>query len=309
MAVRDRIGRWARLALMRALAVALVLAPLAACDAVEYLRGGLFRHVDKPVPGAEQDYPNLASVPDKPTAITPKPERVKLEQKLAADAKSAAGTAPGSGSAGGGTATTPQAGSGAETKAATASVPAAPPPLPPGFLSGQQPTKLPEPSAPPARAAATTPAPSPVPSVAPKAGAPEAADRARLPRGGPAFGALGTPRKVAIVLFAEGSAQLDPAQIDKLRPIVQQLHRRGGTLQVVGYASRDAEVGEDAADKMANFNLSLDRANAVAGALMRLGAGASEVIVSAEGDSAPVEAIAGATGSAANQRADIYLER
>ena len=75
---------------------------------------------------------------------------------------------------------------------------------------------------------------------------------------------------------------------------------------MVGYASRQA-AGDTAEGKIANFNLSLDRANAVARALMRLGAKPSEVMVTAEGEGAPPIAIAGLSGAAADQRAEVFL--
>jgi outer membrane protein OmpA-like peptidoglycan-associated protein len=264
---REAFGRRA----LAAAAALLALASLAACDQLGDPREGLFRHVDKPVPGTEQPYPNLASVPDKP-AVTPEKERAAIRQQLSRDVKG--GSAP------------------PLDPGATPTIPAAPPPLPQSFLSAREPTKLAGP--PPAELGA--------------AAAAQGAGAATLPASGPSFGALGSPRKVAVVLFDAGSSQLDPAQLGRLRPIVRELHDHGGTLQVVGHAARAEDGGEGGARKLAAFDLSLDRANAVARALIEVGAKSSEVIVSAEGDSASAPSAGGVSGPAADRRADVYLE-
>lgn len=263
-----RVVRSRALLAVGRLVLAAMMAALGACSTLADLdpRPGLIPHVDQPVPGADQPYPNLASVPNAPPPTTPKATRVELQQKLAADT----------------TATTFQPDTGAAPP-----VPAPPAPLPQSFITAQQPVQLP-PTA---------------PSSAGGAGTKAAAAAA------PALGALGPPERLAIVLFAEGSSQIDPAQVAKLRPVLRLLRERGGALEIVGHASRAAGAGGSAEDKIANFNLSLDRANAVARALMGLGVRPAELIVSAEGDSAPVAAVAGLSGAAANQRADIYLER
>ena len=252
------------------LALVAAVAALGACSTLEELdpRGGLIPHTDQPVPGTDQPYPNLASVPNGPPPTTPKATRVELQQKLAADTQ----------------ATTYR-----PDTAASPPVPAPPAPLPQGFITAEQPVQL----------------PAMVPSA--PAAAEVGAAEARQPAAAPAFGTLGTAQRLAIVLFREGSSAIDPAQMAKLKPVVQLLDERGGTLQIVGYASRQAAAGDAAEDKIANFNLSLDRANAVASALMRLGAEPSDLIVSAEGDNAPVAAVAGLSRASANQRADIYI--
>lgn len=284
-----------RLALVAAVAL------VGACSTLEDLdpRGGLIPHTDQPVPGGDQPYPNLASVPNGPPTTTPKATRIELQQKLAADTK----------------ATNDQSDS-----AAPPQVPAPPAALPKSFIAAQQPVKLPATAASIAADAGATTAASggpqgSAPTDAPSPAAPSA--DAGQSRAAPAVGAApGYSREIAegaaegrlaIVLFAEGSSEIDPAQLAKLRPVVRLLRRQGGAVQVVGYASRQA-ANDTAEGKIANFNLSLDRANAVARALMRLGAKPSEVIVSAEGERAPPLTGAGSS-AAADQRADVFLAR
>jgi len=275
------------------LALGAAMAALGACSTLEDLdpRSGMIPHTDQPVPGADQPYPNLASVPNAPQPSTPKAKRIELQQKLAADTKT--------------TTYQPDA-------AAAPAIPAAPAPLPKGFITAEQPVRLPAAAAPAEAggdaAAAGTPAAHPRAPGSAEAStqAQRSVDPLRLRQGESGVGAAS--RRLAVVLFAEGSSEIDPAQVAKLRPVVLQLRRQGGAVQVVGYASRQA-AGDTAEGKIANFNLSLDRANAVARALMRLGAKPSEVMVTAEGEEAPPIAIAGLSGAAADQRADVFLAR
>lgn len=280
---------------------------LAACTSFKDLdpRDSLMKHVGQAIPGTDQPYPNLASVPDGAPNATPKGTRVELQKKLAADNK----------------ATSYQ-----PDKASAPPMPAAPAALPQGFLTTEQPMLLPgsvpqaqqsQSAVPKGPAGSKEPTP-PQLAAAPRSAAARSAPAlgletgpettAGLPAGRPAFGALGRPRRLAVVLFDGGSSAIDANQVARLKPLVDALRRQGGALQVVGYAA-SADVGQEAARaKLDNLNLSLDRANAVARALQGLGVQSTELIVSAEGDNAPAAAIGGVRGGAANERADIYIE-
>jgi flagellar motor protein MotB len=59
---------------------------------------------------------------------------------------------------------------------------------------------------------------------------------------------------------------------------------------------------------MANFSISLDRANAVAREILRLGVDPSAVSVSAVSDNQPVGGPAMPNSAAANRRAEILFE-
>ena len=224
-------------------------------------RKGLVREVAGAIPGTDQPYPNLASVPTSVPAASPKSARVELEKKLEADNKA--------------TTYTPD-------KAAAPEIPAAPAALPPGFVEAETPVKL---------ADAGTSA-EPPPSTAAKNAL--------------GSGALALPHRAAIVFFAEGSAAIDPQQVAKLKPLIEGVKREGGSLVVVGHASQTGD-GLDQT-KLDNFNLSVERASAVAESLGRLGMESGALVVRAEGDSAPVLAIEGVHGDAANRRVDIFYE-
>jgi len=243
------------------------------------LREGLVRHVQKPLPGSDQPYPNLASVPEKPPQPTPKDKRTDLVKKLEADSRSAV-YQPDLSQA-------PQ-------------IPPEPAALPPGFLTANAPVKLPPEAPVIQRSTSAGPAPQPKQSADSSAGTPSG--------GTPSSETSDRFGRVAVVLFQSGSSQVDQAQVAELKPVVVTLHAQGGVLRVVGYAAhRGGAAGER--EKIADFNLSLDRANAVGRALIGLGVKPSELILRAEGDRAPLLSIAGVGGNAAEQRADIYYER
>ncbi len=227
------------------------------------IRKGMVKEVAGAIPGTDQPYPNLASVPTSVPGASPKATRVELQKKLEADNKA--------------TSYTPD-------KATAPEIPAAPAALPPGFVEAEQPVKLAD--------AGTSAEPS-GPSSTPGKNA-----------SGP--GALALPHRAAIVFFAEGSAAIDPRQVAKLKPLVEGVGREGGSLVVVGHASQTGD-GLDQT-KLDNFNLSVERASAVAEALGRLGIESKALVVRAEGDSAPVVAIESVKGDAANRRVDIFYE-
>jgi outer membrane protein OmpA-like peptidoglycan-associated protein len=257
----DCVARWALGAL-----VALGVVALAGCTD-ENPFDAMVKHVDQPIPGANQPYPNLASVPDKAPTVTSKDERATIQQSLASDNQH-----PGAPTA---------------MIASPPPIPAPPAALPPGFAGAQSPMKLPD-----AQAGSANPS-DPNATLAP---------------GTPSFGAMGRPDRVAVVLFTARSDGIDPAEIGLLKPLAGRLRARGGTLQVVGHAAADPSAADSAKDKIASFDLSLLRAQAVARALRGFGVSPDEMIVSAEGDSAPVPALDGIEGAPANDRVDIYLE-
>ncbi len=79
-------------------------------------------------------------------------------------------------------------------------------------------------------------------------------------------------------------------------------------VRVVGHASRrtgDMSYGRHIA---ANFNVSIDRANAVARELTRLGVEPSRLLVEAVGDSQPRYHESMPSGESENRRVEIFLE-
>ncbi len=94
----------------------------------------------------------------------------------------------------------------------------------------------------------------------------------------------------------------------KLRQIVAAHRERGGSVRVVGHAShrtRDLPLHKH---KMANFRISVDRANAVARELVRLGVQTAALRIEAVSDSRPIYFEVMPAGEAKNRRAEVFLE-
>lgn len=157
--------------------------------------------------------------------------------------------------------------------------------------------------------APTVPRPSMPAARAPTAPDPAAlAIPGRVTTGGDA-GLTPAAVKIATVLFANGSSQVD-ARGQQVLAQVMQLHRRdGGTLRVVGHASSRTRAMDPVRHNMVNFNVSAARANAVARELIRMGARAENVFMGAVADADPRYYEVMPTGEAGNRRAEVYIDR
>lgn len=111
---------------------------------------------------------------------------------------------------------------------------------------------------------------------------------------------------VALVRFGEGSARLGTADRDTLARISAMANELGGRVRIVGHAGRPG--GEGSKSEIADFNLSLDRANAVAQELMKNGLTAERLKIEAVGDAEPMVIAGSATAESANRRAEIFIE-
>ncbi len=123
---------------------------------------------------------------------------------------------------------------------------------------------------------------------------------------GPSFG--GAPGLAAIVKFANGSDRIGRRHRDALKKVVAAHRTRGGFIRVVGHASsrtRDLPLAEH---MLVNFSISVDRAEAVARELIRLGAPPGSVLTEARGDSDPVYYEVMPAGEQENRRAEVFLE-
>ncbi len=127
--------------------------------------------------------------------------------------------------------------------------------------------------------------------------------------GAAASGAEGGPFAPVAIYFAHGSAGLsaaDRAQIGEIAAL--QKKRGGGAVRVVGHASSRTNNLPVDAHLLANFDMSMDRANAVANELMRKGVAASDLVIEAVGDRSPEYYESMPAGEAGNRRAEIFLE-
>lgn len=111
-----------------------------------------------------------------------------------------------------------------------------------------------------------------------------------------------------IIYFAHGSAALDANDRRVLRGIVALNRERGGGILVVGHASAFTGTINALEHRLANFEISLKRANAVMAELVALGLPHDRVRVEARGDSQPIYHEFMPTGEAGNRRAEIFLE-
>ncbi|MBM3535790.1 MAG: hypothetical protein FJX60_22485, partial [Alphaproteobacteria bacterium] len=121
----------------------------------------------------------------------------------------------------------------------------------------------------------------------------------------PATIRMGEP--VATIRFGEGSSRLGNADREMLARIAAMANEIRGLVRIVGHAGR-ANGGEGAKQEVAEFGLSLNRANAVAQELMKNGIPAERLKVEAVGDAEPLVVAGSAAAEAPNRRAEIFIE-
>ncbi len=112
----------------------------------------------------------------------------------------------------------------------------------------------------------------------------------------------------AVVYFANASSEISGQARNDLEKIANLHKERGGTVHVVGHASSRTRNTDQVSHQIANFRVSLERANAVAAALARLGVPADRIAVSARADNEPVYYEVMPAGEAGNRRAEIFLD-
>jgi outer membrane protein OmpA-like peptidoglycan-associated protein len=113
--------------------------------------------------------------------------------------------------------------------------------------------------------------------------------------------------KVATIAFAVGSAALDAGDRRQISEIVRSFRQRGGAIRVEGHASSRTKDMQPVQHQLVNFDVSLNRANAVASELIRQGVPAEAVFVAAMSDSQPIYYEVMPAGEAGNQRVEIYF--
>jgi outer membrane protein OmpA-like peptidoglycan-associated protein len=253
--------------------------------------------------GSQEPYPNLASVPPPPTNALSAADRDRLRNSLSADQANAkyvenneayqpvpptdapsptaskpvpipstpAAAAPAPTPSP--TATAPVASAATQTpprespltppsvrSVPQGETPRAPPPAPPGVATGSRPAPQQSAALPPSRSAPTL---SPPPS---------------------SDAGVAAPPTVSVVVgtleFAGNSNKLSADDLQQLRDVAQLSRQNGGIIRVTAY-SDPSGMGATANRELANFNLALDRARAVAVALTQIGVSARAVEISA----------------------------
>lgn len=276
---------WSR----RRFAVVAVAAPLllSGCGVWDEFFGDEPQPTRVPVPAESEqaETPSLGSIPDR-RGNSPESQRAALQQSLTADRARAeplgadqsggANQANGTDQTGASVFTSPAPSAGG-SRPAVANADGLPP-QPPGQAGiGQQPDSI-----------SQTPQMTAVPQFQ---------QQAPLRR-----------ELVGVIYFAHGSANLDSrdrAVLDQVRDILQST---GGQLRIVGHASMRTSVMDPARHAMANFEISQQRAAAVANALNRQGVPDSALAIEALGAQQPVFHEFMPTGEAGNRRVEIYLE-
>lgn len=217
-----------------------------------------------------EGYPNLADVPKRPP-VTPPDQRIIIEEGLLADRANARYT-------------NQQPRWSSDTGNSSAYVP-------PG--SGQRPQD---------RDSKMTPAPREAVSEVPAAGGETKVASAAGPV---AAGAA----QVGTIVFAEGSSTVPGGGAAVLQQVAAAYKTSGGTLRVVGHTNARQLDPDPEKDRVAKFDLSLARANAVAAELVKLGVERDKIVTAGLGDTVPAAPPSDAARAAENARVDLFLEK
>jgi outer membrane protein OmpA-like peptidoglycan-associated protein len=111
-----------------------------------------------------------------------------------------------------------------------------------------------------------------------------------------------------MVKFAHGGAGLSSRAKAQLKAFAPRAVGHPGIVRVVGHASQRTGNMSFGRHLAANFNVSVDRANAVALELTRLGVDPARLLVEAVGDAQPRFHETMPSGESENRRVEIFLE-
>ena len=109
------------------------------------------------------------------------------------------------------------------------------------------------------------------------------------------------------IFFGHGSSKLSEKDIKIIKNIANEAITKNAIVHVKGHASMRTRNMDPIQHALANFNISIKRANAVAKALINHGVPAGRLIIDAVGASEPVSTEAMPSGERANRRAEISL--
>ena len=265
--------------------------------------------VTEPTPAADESFPNLASVPEPPVQTYDPAQRQDLAEGLIADREHASYvdmTLRGAGATG-----FPAASATGMISEPlfSAPAPAAPEPASPTLTAAAQ--IEPAPAAPepalPTLAAAAQIEPPPAPAAPESVASAEDAGGAGAQETAAVYpGAPQAPART--IYFAHGSTSLLAKGRELLREVAVWQREKGGAIRVVGHSSSRTGDMDPVRHKLINFKVSLDRANAVAQELIRLGVPSDKLIVSAKSDAEPIYFEIMPLGEAGNRRVEIYLD-
>ena len=251
------------------LAISLGLGGCAALDSLSEGESVQNERVVADVDPEQQDYPNLASVPDQPPRPLPLVERERVTEGLISDrGRARFSDQP----------LNPQLAAAPSTET---SPPLLEPPPPPA-----DPPEWPTPE--PAEPLASDQPPAPIVESA-KA------------EGGGQFELLG------VVSFVGGSESLGADDLQVLQDIVVVHGERGGGLMVVGQASGRVAAANSLDQSLASLGRSAKRADQVAGELVALGVDSSQLQVAANAEIRLLQVDPILNSEVGNRRVEIYL--
>lgn len=115
-------------------------------------------------------------------------------------------------------------------------------------------------------------------------------------------------KPVASIYFRDESAALGAKERQVLAKLADWQQSQGGVLKIVGHASQRTRDMRTIRQKMVNYKLSLDRAEAVARHLRHLGVAENSIVVDARGDNDKVYAETMPNGEAWNRRTEIFWQ-
>jgi outer membrane protein OmpA-like peptidoglycan-associated protein len=118
----------------------------------------------------------------------------------------------------------------------------------------------------------------------------------------------GAPVQVAVIQFGPMSVELNGKDQAVLAHVAQAQRSNGGKVRIVAHSAQDAAGSSPEVLARDNFEVSRQRAIAVANQLMRLGVPANRIAAEAASDEEPAYETNTARGIAANRRAEIFVE-
>ena len=119
--------------------------------------------------------------------------------------------------------------------------------------------------------------------------------------------ALSVMYRLETVYFNNGSSAVDSSYFSKLRAVAKQAKAKNAKVIVKGFASSRTRNADIVTHKMANFNVSLKRAQNVADVLKRYGLASNRIIIEALSDSQPAYLEVMPEGERLNRRAEVYI--
>jgi flagellar motor protein MotB len=111
-----------------------------------------------------------------------------------------------------------------------------------------------------------------------------------------------------VIKFKRGSSRLSSRDKRRIGKVVTDYRSQGGTIYVIGHASSRTGDMKKSQHDLVNFDISIDRANAVTGELLNQGVAAEHLKMEALADRDPIYYEYMPLGEAGNQRVEIFRE-